>query len=152
MSEPFAVSRGEPPRLETPTGSDAWVMARASNTGGALSVVELLNLPHDGPATHIHTREDEIWYVLDGEYRFKTGDSIVTLTTGGLAYGPRGLPHAFQNVAATPGRLLIITAPAGLEHFFESYHPDDPTSLTTASATAGITFTAPPLAVTNPLP
>src|SRR5690348_17789563 len=42
-------------------------------------------------------------------------------STGGFAFGPRGLPHAFQNIGETAGRLLVITTPSGLERFFDQY-------------------------------
>ena len=43
-------------------------------------------------------REDELWYVIDGDFRFKAGGAMLRASTGGMAFGPRGTPHAFQNV------------------------------------------------------
>ena len=61
--------------------------------------------------------DDEVWYVLEGDYRFKIGESMFSLSKGGLAFGPRGMPHAFQNVGDAPGRLLVITTPADQQAF-----------------------------------
>jgi uncharacterized RmlC-like cupin family protein len=71
---------------------------------------------------HRHLREDELWYVIEGDFRFKVGDAMLRASTGGLAFGPRGIPHAFQNVGDKPARLLVIATPSGLERFFEQSH------------------------------
>jgi mannose-6-phosphate isomerase-like protein (cupin superfamily) len=70
---------------------------------------------------HTHLREDELWYVIDGDFRFKAGDAMLRVSAGGMAFGPRGLPHAFQNIGDAPGRLLVITTPSGPERFFEEF-------------------------------
>ena len=75
---------------------------------------------------------------------------------GGMAFGPRGIPHAFQNVGGTAGRLLVITAPSGLERFFEQFAellpgPVDPAKLPAVGQANWIDFVGPPLAVSDPL-
>ena len=75
--------------------------------------------PKQGPALHTHHRDDELWVVLEGDFRFKTGGAILPASTGGMAFGPRGTPHAFQNLGDVPGRLLVVTTPSGLEGFFQ---------------------------------
>ena len=57
--------------------------------------------PKQGPALHTHLREDELWYVIEGDFRFKAGDAMLRASTGGMAFGPRGMPHAFQNIGDT---------------------------------------------------
>ncbi|WP_232660351.1 cupin domain-containing protein [Pseudonocardia sp. TRM90224] len=153
---PFAVPAGEGTTLPTPTGSSVTIKAGTSSTSGSMTVLEILSTPMDGPAAHVHHREDELWWVLEGDYRFKLGDTIITLSRGGMAFGPRGIPHAFQNLGATPGRLLVITAPSGLERFFEmsaelASGPLDPAQLAAVGSAAGIDFVGPPLAVSDPL-
>jgi hypothetical protein len=69
----------------------------------------------------VHLRDDEIWYVIEGDFRFKAGDEMFRVSSGGLAFGPRGTPHNFQNIGSAPGRLLVITSPAGAERLFEDY-------------------------------
>jgi mannose-6-phosphate isomerase-like protein (cupin superfamily) len=106
--------------LETPTGDVVTIKAATRQTNGSLTVLELVIGPGKGPALHTHLREDELWYVLDGDFRFKAGDAMLRMPAGGMAFGPRGTPHAFQNIGETPGRLLVITTPSGLERSSKS--------------------------------
>jgi len=86
-------------------------------TGGAFSVIETLAGPQVGPPPHVHSREDETFYVLEGTFEFLAGDRTLTATAGAVVYGPRGVPHTFKNVGDTPGRLLVVAMPAGFEEF-----------------------------------
>ena len=108
---PFAVQSGGGTALETPTGGLCIIKAHTGNTNGALTVTEFVIPPKQGPALHTHLPEDEVWYILEGDFRFKAGDEMLRVSTGGMAFGPRGTPHAFQNVGDTSGRLLVITTP-----------------------------------------
>ena len=56
-------------------------------------ILELVIGPKKGPALHTHLREDELWYVIDGDFRFKAGGVMLQASTGGMAFGPRGTPH-----------------------------------------------------------
>lgn len=116
---PFAVLRGEGTPLPIPFGGSVTIKAHTRNTNGSLTVLEFVHPPKAGPALHTHFREDEVWYVLEGDYRFKVGDAMFRVSEGGMAFGPRGAPHGFQNIGDTPGRLLVIATPSGVERFFE---------------------------------
>ncbi|WP_116947434.1 cupin domain-containing protein [Jiangella endophytica] len=158
MSEqvpPFAVPPGSGRTLPTPTGDTIVIKAGTQATHGSMTVAELLVHPGSGPALHAHVREDELWWVLDGDFRFKAGERLLRASTGGMAFGPRGTPHCFQNVGDTPGRLLIVTAPSGLERFFEQSAtlptPIDFDQLATIGHAHGLEFVGPPLAVSDPL-
>ena len=118
---PFAAQSSTGPRLVTPTGDHAVVMANTQRTNGSLTVIELVNKPKNGPPLHRHVHDDEVWYVLEGEYRFQAGDATFRVSEGGMAFGPRGVPHAFQNVGDAAARLLVITTPAGAEQYFEDF-------------------------------
>ena len=153
---PFAVQPGEGTALETPTGDMVAIKAATRQTNGSLSVLEFVISPKRGPALHTHLREDELWYVIDGDFRFKAGDAMLRASTGGLAFGPRGMPHAFQNIGDTPGRLLVITTPSGLERFFEEFAallpgPANPETLTAVGHANWLEFTGPPVGVSDPL-
>lgn len=152
---PFAVQLGEGPVLETPTGDAITVKADTRSTNGSLTILELLVAPKSGPALHAHLREDEVWYVLEGDFRFKAGDALLRASTGGMAFGPRGVPHNFQNIGDTPGRLLIITSPSGVERFFEQFAalpgPGDAEMLAAVGHANWIEFVGPPLGVSDPL-
>jgi len=154
--EPFAVQAGGPTRLETPTGDSAYVMASTRDTHGSLTIIELVISPKNGPALHTHLREDEVWYVIEGNFRFKAGDEMFWVSEGGLAFGPRGTPHSFQNVGEAPGRLLIITVPAGAERLFEEYNqllpgPVDPEALADVARANWVDFVGPQLKVSDPI-
>jgi mannose-6-phosphate isomerase-like protein (cupin superfamily) len=153
---PFAVQPGEGTVLETPTGDVVTIKAATRQTNGSLTVLELVIGPGKGPALHTHLREDELWYVLDGDFRFKAGDAMLRMPAGGMAFGPRGTPHAFQNIGETPGRLLVITTPSGLERFFEEFTallpgPAGPEALTAVGHANWVEFTGPPVGVSDPL-
>ncbi|OBJ69085.1 cupin domain-containing protein [Mycobacterium sp. 1274756.6] len=97
------------------------VIAR-SETYDALNVLRLTLTPDGAPPLHMHTREDETWVVLDGEVKFWTGGQNLAacdtgvLGSGGVAYGPRLVPHTFQSQTPT-AEVLIITTPG----FFEDH-------------------------------
>ena len=74
---PFAVQAGEGIVLETPTGDTAIIKADTRQTNGSLTVIELIIGPKQGPALHTHHRDDELWVVLEGEFRFKTGGATL---------------------------------------------------------------------------
>ena len=114
--------------LRPEEGRAVWVLGTqlitykvsAEQTGGAYSLFEGLVPPHDGTPPHIHHREDECFYVLEGEFEFLKGDDTVTAGVGSLIYVPKGTLHAFKNVGEKLGRLLNSQTPGGLhERFFE---------------------------------
>jgi mannose-6-phosphate isomerase-like protein (cupin superfamily) len=152
---PFAVQSGEGRALRTPTGDTAVVKADTRMTNASMSVIELVIAPGRGPALHAHLREDELWYVLAGDFRFKAGDTWMRASTGGLAFGPRGAPHAFQNIGEEPGRLLVVTTPSGLERFFEQSATEgagaDPGRLAAVGDANWIEFVGPPIGVSDPI-
>jgi mannose-6-phosphate isomerase-like protein (cupin superfamily) len=154
--EPFAIQAGAATRLETPTGDSAYVMTSTENTHGSLTVIELVISPKNGPALHTHHREDEVWFVLEGDFRFKAGEEMFWVSEGGLAFGPRGTPHSFQNVGDAPARLLVMTAPSGAERLFEDYAdllpgPVDSQTLAAVARANWVEFVGPQLKVSDPL-
>ena len=87
-------------------------------TAGALALTEHATLPHGGPPLHQHSREDEVFYVLEGEFLFREGERTIRATPGMALYLPRGTAHTYTNTGDGLGTLLVIAAPAGLEEFF----------------------------------
>jgi quercetin dioxygenase-like cupin family protein len=105
-------------------GDTMTLKATAESTGGSLMLLENLTSPGGGPPPHVHTREDEFWYVLDGTFEIRLGDEVHVLGPGGFAYASRGTIHNFRNTAETPSRILVGFTPAGMEGFFrESGRP-----------------------------
>jgi quercetin dioxygenase-like cupin family protein len=92
-----------------------------ADTGGALSIVEH---PFEVGALvrpHVHTREDEISIVLEGEIGFRSEDQEVVLRAGGYIIKPRNQVHAMWNAGTTPARMIEIISPAGFEGFFRGF-------------------------------
>jgi quercetin dioxygenase-like cupin family protein len=84
--------------------------------------------------------------VLDGEHLIQVGEQEVRVGPGGLVFAPRGVPHAQRRVVPRTGRLLVLTAPAGLEGFFRELAEADRAgaigseAYASASAKYGITW------------
>lgn len=94
-------------------------MIDGKDTGGRLSVVEhtVASRVLAGPM-HLHTREDEYSYVLQGRLGALLGEEEVFAEAGDLVFKPRGEWHTFWNPGDTPTRILEIITPAGLEDLF----------------------------------
>ena len=89
-------------------------------TGGAYSLFEVATPPASGPPPHIHHREDESFYVLEGEFEFLMGREPLRVGAGSLIYVPKGTLHAHRVVGEGVGRMLVTQTPGGLyEIFFE---------------------------------
>ncbi len=101
-------------------GDTMTLKATSESTGGSLVVLENLTAPGGGPPPHIHTREDEFWYVVDGTFEIRIGDEVHALGPGGFAFAPRGTVHNFRNTAATPSRIVVGFTPTGMEGFFRA--------------------------------
>jgi hypothetical protein len=78
---------------------------------------------------HVHQREDEAWYVLEGHLTFYVADEVLEAGAGSFVFGPMGVAHSFT-VDVEPSRVLVFASPAGFENFaLDLGHPannDDP--------------------------
>src|SRR4028118_754578 len=109
----------------------------AEQTGGAYSLFEGTVPPGGGAPPHIHHREDEGFYVVEGEFEFSRVGETMRAGPGSLVYVPRGSLHAFSNVGEGRGTLLLSQTPGGLhERFFEEVG-EEATDPTTPPAAAG---------------
>lgn len=99
-------------------------LATGEDTNGRYALWEAVVPPGGGPPPHVHSREEEGFYVLDGEITFQVGDERIVARAGMFANMPVGAPHSFKNESERPARMLISVAPAGLEQmFFEVGQP-----------------------------
>lgn len=98
------------------------------DTGGAFSLIENTNSPGDGIPTHTHRREDETFFIIEGEVEVQVGDETFIARKGDTAFLPRGIPHAWRIVGERVARMLVTATPAGLDDFFveASQLPADP--------------------------
>ena len=90
-----------------------------SDTDGALAIFEQTSLSQGkGTPLHIHISQDEIFYVIEGAYKFQVGEDKYDLTTGDSIFLPRQVAHAWTQVSEK-GKMTVIMQPAGkLENFF----------------------------------
>jgi len=115
----FASPPGDGERLWI-VGDTMTLRATSETTGGNLVLLENLTAPGGGPPPHLHDREDEFFYVVDGTFEIRIGDELHPLGPGGVAYVPRGTVHCFRNTADTPSRILVGFTPGGIEDFFRA--------------------------------
>jgi quercetin dioxygenase-like cupin family protein len=94
----------------------ARIKIAGSQTGGACAVVELVGAEGDMPPLHVHHREEEGFYVLDGTMTLFVGGDEIRLCAGECAVAPRGVPHAYR-VDSDEARWLGIATPAGFDEF-----------------------------------
>jgi quercetin dioxygenase-like cupin family protein len=90
-------------------------------TDGAIYLFDSEFGPGVGNKLHVHRYEDELGYVLEGALVVRLGDQELEVTTGGIAYLPKNIPHALRNPLTTPSRYLFAAIPGGfIEHWFEA--------------------------------
>jgi mannose-6-phosphate isomerase-like protein (cupin superfamily) len=115
---PIALRQGEGEALWF-FGALAIVKASGETTAGRVTVIEHLAPEGSGPPIHVHHREDEWFYVIEGELTFWVGGRIIKAPTGSFVYGPRDIPHTFT-VTSPQARSLVVTEPVGFERFMRA--------------------------------
>jgi quercetin dioxygenase-like cupin family protein len=93
-------------------------LATGEETNGKYALWEATVAPGSGPPPHTHSREEEGFYVLEGEMTFQVGERNVTAGPGEFVNMPVGTQHCFRNESSKVVRMLISVAPAGLERMF----------------------------------
>ncbi|WP_022826218.1 cupin domain-containing protein [Hymenobacter norwichensis] len=141
--------RDEHTRLHGRNANDLKIAG--SDTGGTFSLFEYTGNEQGGPPLHVHPHQDEVFYVLEGRYRFRVGTTEHELTAGDLIFLPRAVPHTFAQLTAT-GRLLFSFQPTGrMEEFFRALaaQPAPPTPAVGAQLFAAhdMQVVGPPLTV-----
>lgn len=154
-TRPFAVPTDGGQIVRGPAGGPTAIKARTETTAGSFTCLEVQIGPGQGPPEHTHAREDEMWYVLSGDFRFIADGDILHAPQGTFVFVPRGTSHCFQNTTDTPARMLVMFTPAGMERFFELHAalPDGPVDADAYRDIADrcwMTVTGPPLAQSHP--
>jgi len=112
---PIAYRRGEGETFWS-FGAQATVKASAETTGGRVGVIELLAAKGAGSPLHVHRREDEWFYVTEGELTFWVSGRVIHASAGAFVFGPRDIPHTFI-VSSELVRFLLVAEPGGFEKF-----------------------------------
>ncbi len=107
-------------------GRGTWAMGSlferlltGAESGGALDISLVTQPPGIAAPLHRHTREAEVFYMLEGTMTYRAGDETYALTPGTFIYLPRGIPHAFRITGSSPAKFLGLTAPAGLMDLYD---------------------------------
>ena len=94
-------------------------LAEGDDTGGRLTVYEILLPPDSGPPLHVHEHEDEAFYVLEGGLKVRMGDEEHEALAGSFVFQPRGIPHTFRS-SGNGARVLLLVVPSGFEGYFRA--------------------------------
>jgi quercetin dioxygenase-like cupin family protein len=100
-------------------GGLATIKATGEETDGIYSVVEVLETQGAKAPLHLHRKEDEAFYVLEGEMTFEIGEQRIKASAGSFLFGPKDVPHTYR-VDSGPARLLFLLSPPGFEGFIEA--------------------------------
>ena len=100
-------------------GSLVTFLAESKDTGGSFFLNEVTMKPGNEPPPHLHEREDELFYVLEGAFDVFVGNEAFDLRTGGCVFMPRLRPHGF--IIRSPRlRMLALFQPGGIDGYFRS--------------------------------
>jgi quercetin dioxygenase-like cupin family protein len=95
------------------------LLASGAQTGGAYALFEIKVSPAGGPPPHVHTREDESFYVLEGQITFGIAGQTITAGPGTFLQVPRGTVHYFKNNTDSLARMLVMAIPSGFDEFLQ---------------------------------
>ncbi len=134
----------------------AYVHVDGQQSGGTFSLSEISGAQGNMPPLHVHHRDDETFYVIEGDVTVFFGDREVSVSAGQAILAPREVPHSYR-VDSDLARWLVINSPAGFEQFLLSAsapapagelppagRPADPAALAQAAAGYGIEILGPP--------
>jgi quercetin dioxygenase-like cupin family protein len=111
---------------EPGTGRGTWAMGslfehllEAGDGDGRLGVALVTQPPGIATPLHRHSKEAEVFYLLEGRMSYRAGDEDFELYDGCFIYLPQNLPHAFRIRGDKPAKMLALTTPAGVLHLYD---------------------------------
>jgi quercetin dioxygenase-like cupin family protein len=119
MSDVKHIAAGTGPAYWGP-GDQLRFLITGAETNGAFFMGEATVPPGGGPPPHVHQREDESFYVMQGTLTIQVGERTIQAAAGDLVFLPRGIAHSFKNTGTVMAKLLVTITPAGLENYFAS--------------------------------
>jgi quercetin dioxygenase-like cupin family protein len=140
MNKPAMVVTAAEGRTMNVLGHTVTLKLTRDESNGDYYTFELLSPPGLGVPPHVHEHEDEVIYVVEGEFAVWLAGETITATAGATFHFPRHTPHGFQNVGATPGKTLWNVVPgANFEPFFDELGalPPGPPDLAKVAAIFG---------------
>src|SRR5438132_6878195 len=118
MTHPPTLRKSGEGRTIAVVGDVYRLLATGDDTNGKYALWEAIVPPGGGPPPHVHSREEESFYILEGEITVRVDDERLVATAGTFANMPVGSLHSFKNEGSQPAKMLISIAPAGLEQMF----------------------------------
>jgi len=103
-----------------PYGLDMYVLLTTEATGGATSVILGWHKPGEGPPDHVHFKQEEILFIIEGLYEVTVGEQTAHAGPGSIVFIPRNVVHRFKNVGRITGRMLGWTLPGGQDHYLKA--------------------------------
>jgi quercetin dioxygenase-like cupin family protein len=143
---PPKIQRAKPYTVGHSAGQSGHCLLTGSDTAGALSLWVSIVHPGSHAPLHVHSREDETFFLLSGEIEARIGDEYHTLLAGDSVFLPRGVPHRLANVSSAPAEFVMLIHPPALENFFmeidriTSDGPTSPEIMQEAAARYGVTI------------
>lgn len=113
MLKPIAVAKDEG-EARWWLGCLAVIKATAADTGGQMTIIEITEASGTEGPLHVHHREDEGFWILEGDATFEVGDTIIEAHAGDYVFGPRDIPHRYT-VGDAGCRMIFIFTPGGFE-------------------------------------
>lgn len=99
-------------------GSLMTFLTTGEDTEGRFALIEAVGRKGNAPPPHTHRREDEIFYVLEGELAVSVGDRTIQAVPGTMVFLPRNVQHSFT-IESEQARMLVLLTPAGFEGWFK---------------------------------
>jgi mannose-6-phosphate isomerase-like protein (cupin superfamily) len=98
------------------------ILMSGADTGGASALLDIQIPSNAGPPAHIHSREDEVYFIKSGTFQFLMDGVCLQAGPGTSVYMPKGHFHTFKNISNQTGEQLMFVYPAGIEQFFWEVH------------------------------
>ncbi len=137
---PRIVHASERKGVPTAAGGDIYAdLATGEHTGNTYYLVHAIVPAGGGPPAHIHTREEEAFFVVRGEVTFTVDGEPVVATEGTFLNVPRGTKHQFKNESEEEAEMIFWFAPAGIEGMFGEMAAD-PENMVEIGAKYGVTY------------
>lgn len=118
QTKPVVVRSGEGRKIHQVQGDPFTLLLSGEETNGTFVLMLEEATSGEGPPLHVHHREDEIAYVLEGNVEFQVGEERFTVSAGSTVFLPRGIPHSYRYPGPGITRVLFWATPAGFEGFF----------------------------------
>ena len=140
------ISRAKPFSHGHNAGQRGNCLLYGPDTAGALSLSASVLEPGSHAPLHVHSREDETFYLITGQLEARVGDERAVLRAGDCIFLPRGIPHQLTNTGSVAAQVIMLIHPPGLERFFDevdqlaSHGPTSPEVMCETAARYGVTI------------